>query len=111
MLERRDGKLEIVLAGEFVLMHRDYSREATCLAKKNVSLTHDRITILFCDRPWIGYQDNTCKACKRGLMNMCENQQVNGVSKDGGCKWRKAETMSAWHSEGSRMQRMQRMQR
>ena len=32
-----------------------------------------------------GGQDSTCKACKRGLFQMCENKAVNGVSRDGGC--------------------------
>ena len=28
--------------------------------------------------------DGTCKACKDGLYQMCENGAVNGVTRDGG---------------------------
>lgn len=34
--------------------------------------------------PWHGGQDDTCRSCRRGLMNMCDNTEVNGVSRDGG---------------------------
>ncbi|KAK5955511.1 hypothetical protein OHC33_003151 [Knufia fluminis] len=34
--------------------------------------------------PWHGGHDNTCKACRRGLAQMCENEQINGVTRDGG---------------------------
>ncbi|ORY10278.1 alcohol dehydrogenase [Clohesyomyces aquaticus] len=33
---------------------------------------------------WHGGHDGTCKACKRGLFQMCQNEQVNGVSRNGG---------------------------
>lgn len=29
----------------------------------------------------------TCKACNRGAFQMCDNQEINGVSRDGGCKY------------------------
>jgi D-arabinose 1-dehydrogenase-like Zn-dependent alcohol dehydrogenase len=35
--------------------------------------------------PWHGAHDGTCKACNRGLFQMCENGLVNGVNRDGGC--------------------------
>lgn len=35
---------------------------------------------------WHGGHDGLCKACNRGLFQMCDNQLVNGVSKDGGCE-------------------------
>lgn len=36
---------------------------------------------------WHGGHDGTCKACKRGLYQMCQNEEINGVSKNGGCKY------------------------
>lgn len=36
---------------------------------------------------WHGAHDGTCKACNRGNFNMCENEQVNGVTRDGGCEY------------------------
>lgn len=35
---------------------------------------------------WHGAHDGACKACNKGLFQMCENELVNGVSRDGGCK-------------------------
>jgi D-arabinose 1-dehydrogenase-like Zn-dependent alcohol dehydrogenase len=34
--------------------------------------------------PWHGGHDGTCKACKRGLFQMCKNETINGVMRDGG---------------------------
>ncbi|GAB7341028.1 hypothetical protein MBLNU457_7357t2 [Dothideomycetes sp. NU457] len=34
--------------------------------------------------PWHGGHDGTCKACNRGLFQMCDNEVVNGVNRDGG---------------------------
>jgi len=34
--------------------------------------------------PWFGGADLTCKACKRGLFQMCEKGDVNGATKAGG---------------------------
>ncbi|KAL8659835.1 MAG: hypothetical protein Q9202_006934 [Teloschistes flavicans] len=34
--------------------------------------------------PWHGGHDGVCKACNRGLFQMCENETVNGVFRDGG---------------------------
>ncbi|KAL8857571.1 MAG: hypothetical protein Q9178_005899 [Gyalolechia marmorata] len=34
--------------------------------------------------PWHGGHDGICKACNRGLFQMCENATVNGVYRDGG---------------------------
>ncbi|KAK5071358.1 hypothetical protein LTR70_010621 [Exophiala xenobiotica] len=34
--------------------------------------------------PWHGGHDNTCKSCRRGLAQMCENEVINGVTRDGG---------------------------
>jgi D-arabinose 1-dehydrogenase-like Zn-dependent alcohol dehydrogenase len=28
--------------------------------------------------------DHTCKSCQRGLFQMCENEAINGVTRDGG---------------------------
>jgi len=28
----------------------------------------------------------TCKACNRGQFQMCDTQEINGVTRDGGCK-------------------------
>lgn len=36
--------------------------------------------------PWHGAHDGSCKACNRGLYQMCENELVNGVTRDGGCR-------------------------
>lgn len=33
---------------------------------------------------WHGGHDGTCKSCQRGLFQMCENESINGVSKNGG---------------------------
>ncbi|KAF2196907.1 alcohol dehydrogenase [Delitschia confertaspora ATCC 74209] len=34
--------------------------------------------------PWHGAHDGVCKACNRGLYQMCEHELVNGVSRNGG---------------------------
>jgi D-arabinose 1-dehydrogenase-like Zn-dependent alcohol dehydrogenase len=34
--------------------------------------------------PWHGGHDGICKSCNRGLFQICDNGQVNGVSRDGG---------------------------
>ncbi|KAF2000812.1 alcohol dehydrogenase [Amniculicola lignicola CBS 123094] len=34
--------------------------------------------------PWHGGHDGLCKACNRGLYQICDNEVVNGVSRDGG---------------------------
>lgn len=34
--------------------------------------------------PWHGGHDHTCKSCQRGMFQMCENEAVNGVTRDGG---------------------------
>ncbi|KAF2475180.1 alcohol dehydrogenase [Lindgomyces ingoldianus] len=34
--------------------------------------------------PWHGAHDGLCKACNRGLYQMCDNELVNGVSRNGG---------------------------
>jgi D-arabinose 1-dehydrogenase-like Zn-dependent alcohol dehydrogenase len=34
--------------------------------------------------PWHGGHDGTCKACNKGLFQMCDNGLVNGVNRDGG---------------------------
>ncbi|OCT44900.1 Alcohol dehydrogenase 2 [Cladophialophora carrionii] len=34
--------------------------------------------------PWHGGHDQTCVPCQRGLFQMCENEAINGVTKDGG---------------------------
>jgi len=34
--------------------------------------------------PWHGGHDHTCKACQRGLFQMCESEAINGVTRDGG---------------------------
>jgi len=33
---------------------------------------------------WHGGHDGTCKACKRGMYQMCSSEAINGVSRDGG---------------------------
>ncbi|KAB8074488.1 putative alcohol dehydrogenase [Aspergillus leporis] len=33
---------------------------------------------------WHGAHDGTCRACKKGLFQMCDNEQVNGISRNGG---------------------------
>ena len=35
---------------------------------------------------WHGGHDGLCRACNKGLFQMCDNAVVNGVSRDGGCK-------------------------
>ncbi|EXJ55667.1 hypothetical protein A1O7_08596 [Cladophialophora yegresii CBS 114405] len=34
--------------------------------------------------PWHGGHDQTCVPCQRGLFQMCENEAINGVTRDGG---------------------------
>lgn len=34
--------------------------------------------------PWHGGHDSTCKACNRALFQMCDNEQINGVTRNGG---------------------------
>lgn len=34
--------------------------------------------------PWHGGHDGTCRACQRAQFQMCDNELVNGYSKDGG---------------------------
>lgn len=34
--------------------------------------------------PWHGGHDGTCKSCNKGLFQMCENEAINGVTRDGG---------------------------
>ncbi|KAI1432869.1 alcohol dehydrogenase [Xylaria sp. CBS 124048] len=34
--------------------------------------------------PWHGGHDDTCRACRRGYFQMCEDAKVNGVDFDGG---------------------------
>lgn len=33
---------------------------------------------------WHGGHDGTCKQCQRGQFQMCQNQSINGVTRDGG---------------------------
>ncbi|EPQ31300.1 uncharacterized protein PFL1_01485 [Pseudozyma flocculosa PF-1] len=33
---------------------------------------------------WHGGQDNTCRSCRSGYFQMCDNAQVNGITRDGG---------------------------
>lgn len=35
--------------------------------------------------PWHGEHDGICDACNRGFFQMCDNEKVNGVSRNGGC--------------------------
>lgn len=35
---------------------------------------------------WHGAHDGTCGPCIKGYNQMCDNAQINGVTKDGGCK-------------------------
>ena len=35
---------------------------------------------------WHGGHDGTCKACKKGMFQMCGNREVNGETKNGGCE-------------------------
>ncbi|PGH23127.1 hypothetical protein AJ80_02756 [Polytolypa hystricis UAMH7299] len=34
--------------------------------------------------PWHGGHDGTCKACQKGLFQMCDNEAINGITRDGG---------------------------
>ena len=36
---------------------------------------------------WHGGHDGNCKACNRGLYQMCDNEQINGITRNGGCKY------------------------
>jgi D-arabinose 1-dehydrogenase-like Zn-dependent alcohol dehydrogenase len=37
--------------------------------------------------PWHGGHDGVCKPCKKGLFHMCENEAINGITRDGGCRF------------------------
>ncbi len=34
--------------------------------------------------PWLGYTDGTCRYCRSGRENLCENAQFTGYTRDGG---------------------------
>ena len=36
---------------------------------------------------WHGGHDGICRSCIKGLNQMCDNAEVNGVSRDGGCRF------------------------
>jgi D-arabinose 1-dehydrogenase-like Zn-dependent alcohol dehydrogenase len=36
---------------------------------------------------WHGGHDGSCKACGRGMFQCCEDKTINGVMRDGGCKF------------------------
>lgn len=36
---------------------------------------------------WHGGHDGLCKMCNRGMYQACENEVVNGVSRNGGCRF------------------------
>ena len=36
---------------------------------------------------WHGGHDGTCRSCNSGFFQMCENAEINGVSRDGGCEF------------------------
>lgn len=36
---------------------------------------------------WHGGNDGNCKACARGMPQVCKNLEVNGVTRDGGCTY------------------------
>jgi hypothetical protein len=35
---------------------------------------------------WHGAHDSVCRSCNRGLFQMCEKEEINGVTRDGGCE-------------------------
>ncbi|KAL7948154.1 GroES-like protein [Trichoderma barbatum] len=34
--------------------------------------------------PWHGGHDGSCRQCQRGQFQMCQNQKINGITRDGG---------------------------
>ena len=34
---------------------------------------------------WHGGHDRVCTQCNRGMFQLCSNEQINGVTRDGGC--------------------------
>ncbi|KAL2281669.1 hypothetical protein FJTKL_11357 [Diaporthe vaccinii] len=34
--------------------------------------------------PWHGGHDGTCRSCQRGIFQTCDNEEINGVTMDGG---------------------------
>jgi D-arabinose 1-dehydrogenase-like Zn-dependent alcohol dehydrogenase len=34
---------------------------------------------------WHGAHDGVCRSCNRGLFQMCDKEEINGVTRDGGC--------------------------
>ncbi|KAF4631812.1 hypothetical protein G7Y89_g6322 [Cudoniella acicularis] len=49
--------------------------------------------------PWHGGHDSICKQCQRGQFQMCRNEAINGVTKDGGYAESKNKT-SLYNREG-----------
>jgi len=37
--------------------------------------------------PWHGGHDGTCKSCNRGLFQFCQNEAINGCTRNGGCTY------------------------
>jgi D-arabinose 1-dehydrogenase-like Zn-dependent alcohol dehydrogenase len=35
---------------------------------------------------WHGGHDGVCRRCHRGLFQMCVNEEINGITRDGGCE-------------------------
>ena len=36
--------------------------------------------------PWHGGHDGSCISCNRGFFQTCVNEEVNGITRNGGCK-------------------------
>ncbi|HSV31623.1 MAG TPA: alcohol dehydrogenase catalytic domain-containing protein [Atribacteraceae bacterium] len=74
-LETSDGKGPLVLGHEFA---GEVVEVGTIPSSKKLFRPGDRVTVnpvQYC---------NTCEICHRGLVNLCENKGVLGVSQDGG---------------------------
>lgn len=37
--------------------------------------------------PWHGGHDGICRWCKEGMNQACPNNAINGITRDGGCKF------------------------
>ena len=43
--------------------------------------------LISCSHKLTDFPVGTCKACNRGFFQMCDNGEVNGVTRDGGCAY------------------------
>ncbi|CDM36390.1 hypothetical protein CBS147339_7343 [Penicillium roqueforti] len=70
-----------LMGGGFPIVpgHEIIGRVAAIGADETIWKVGDRI-----GGTWHGGHDGTCAACKRGYFQMCDHQEINGISRNGG---------------------------